>query len=307
MNRKAVIDVGSNSIKLLLCEQEANGSLKIVMDESKVTHMGAGLNKTCKISREAMLLNTGVISGFVKTAKAHGANEVACVGTMALRTAKNREGFVRLVKEACGEQLQIISGGEEARLSYLAILSWLPPQEDKLAIFDTGGGSTEFIFGKGKETSHCFSVDLGAIRVTESYFLSDPPQKAEIDKAFKEIDAVLAESGVNGTVTRLVGIGGTVTSMSAVKHKIIMYNPDIVHGSTLTIDDVDEQIKIYGSVTLEKRRHLAGLHPMRADTILAGTCIVRTIMSRLKMGLLTVSDRGLRHGVAFDMFASKQA
>ena len=224
---------------------------------------------------------------------------------MALRSASNSGDFAARVRELCGVKVQIIPGEEEARLSYLAILSGMPVPEGELVIFDTGGGSTEFIFGRGKELIKRFSVNLGSIRITEKFFQEDPAGEGSVEAAVKEIDEEFEAAGVVGHPVKLVGMGGTVTSMGAVKHKMVTYDPDIIQGSTLTRADIGEQIKAYKERTVEQRRELPGLQPKRAEVILAGACILKNITERLGMDELTISDRGLRHGLAFDLFSKE--
>jgi exopolyphosphatase/guanosine-5'-triphosphate,3'-diphosphate pyrophosphatase len=267
--------------------------------------LGEGLRETGLISPEAMARNNEAIARFAEKARSNGVSDIVCVGTMALRNAKNTGDFIKLVKETSGVDLTVIPGEEEARLSYLAVLSGLTLQDGKLAIFDTGGGSTEFIFGEGSSVNKRFSVDLGAIRITEKHFKADPVSKADVDAAIAEIDATFKENGVDGKVAQLVGMGGTVTSMGAVKHKMVKYDPDVIQGSTLTLADVEEQIEAYSSRTIEARKEITGLQPKRADVILAGACILKVIISRLGVDSLTISDRGLRHGMAFDMLQKK--
>jgi len=305
MSKKAIIDVGSNSIKFFLGDLATDGTLQTVIDENDIARLGEGLRETGQISPEAMQRNNEAIARFAEKARSNGAGEIVCVGTMALRNANNTADFIKLVKETSNVDLTVIPGEEEARLSYLAVLSGLTLQDGKLAIFDTGGGSTEFIFGEGKAVSKRFSVDLGAIRVTEKYFKADPVSKADVDAAIAEIDSTFKDSGVDGKVAQLVGMGGTVTSMGAVKHKMEKYDPDVIQGSTLTLADVEEQIEAYSSRTIEARKEITGLQPKRADVILAGACILKVIINRLGVNELTISDRGLRHGMAFDMLTKK--
>ncbi len=301
MGRKAVIDVGSNSIEFFLGELTQEGVIQTIMDENDIARLGEGLRETGVLSAQAMERNSTSIAAFAQKARDNQAGEIACVGTMALRNAKNSAEFVAMVKEKSGVELCVIDGEEEARLSYLAVLSGLPLQEGDLAIFDTGGGSTEFIFGKGTRLERRFSVDLGALRITEG-FQNDPVTAEEVAAALAEIKSVFTQHGVTGTPARLVGIGGTVTSMGAVKHQMVTYDPNVIQGSVLTKEDVQEQIDRYRSKTLEERRQIVGLQPKRADVILAGACILKVIMECLQVDRLTISDRGLRHGLAYDLF-----
>lgn len=305
MSRKAIIDIGSNSIKFFVGELSADGTITTVLDTNDIARLGEGLDKTGEICPEAMERNVASVAAFAAKAKELGADQIVSVGTMALRKAANSAEFVSKVKEACGVEVQIIPGEEEARLSYLAILSGLPIQDGELVVFDTGGGSTEFVFGKGAQVVKRFSVNLGAVRITENYLKSDPVTPDEVQAALAQIDKEFAEAGVDGHPTQLVGMGGTVTSMGAVKHKMVKYDPDVIQGSTLTRADIQEQIGEYSRRTVEQRKELPGLQPKRADVILAGACILDTITRRLAADSLTISDRGLRHGLAYDLFQKK--
>lgn len=302
MSRKAIIDIGSNSIKFFVGELAADKTITTVLDTNDIARLGENLNKTGMICPEAMERNVASVANFCAKAKELGADEIVAVGTMALRTASNSAEFVEKVKAACGLEVQIIPGEEEARLSYLAVLSGLPLQGGDLVVFDTGGGSTEFIFGHGTQLVKRFSVNLGAVRITENYLTSDPVTPEQVSAAIAQIDKEFAVAGVEGHPDQLVGMGGTVTSMGAVKHKMIKYDPDVIQGSTLTKADISEQIGDYSTRTIEQRKELPGLQPKRADVILAGACILDVITSRLGVDMLTISDRGLRHGLAFDLF-----
>ncbi|WP_315602468.1 Ppx/GppA phosphatase family protein [Treponema socranskii] len=303
MSRKAIIDIGSNSIKFFVGELSADGTIKTVLDTNDIARLGEGLDSTGAISPEAMERNVASVAAFAKQAKELGADRIVSVGTMALRKASNSAEFVEKVKKACGVEVRIIPGEEEARLSYLAILSGLPLEKDAdLVVFDTGGGSTEFIYGKGTQMVKRFSVNLGAVRITENYLKADPVSPADVQAAIAQIDKEFNEAGVNGKPEQLVGMGGTVTSMGAVKHKMVKYDPSVIQGSRLTKKDIEEQIEEYSKRTVEQRKELPGLQPKRADVILAGACILKVITNRLGADGLTISDRGLRHGLAFDLF-----
>ena len=221
---------------------------------------------------------------------------------MALRTAKNADAFIARVKELSGATLRVIGGEEEARLSYLAVMSGLPVGDGELVTFDTGGGSTEFVYGKGASMLRKFSVTLGAVRITEEFFREDPVLPGAVERAEAEIVKSLKDGGVSGRTDFLVGMGGTVTSLASVKLKMAVYDPDIVQGSTLTLDEINAQIADYAGKTLEQRRAIVGLQPKRADVILAGACIVRAICTLLGVASFTVSDRGLRHGLVYELF-----
>ena len=302
MARKAIIDIGSNSIKFFVGELAEDKTIKTVLDTNDIARLGEDLDKTGMINPEPMKRNVEAVARFAQQARELGADQIVAVGTMALRKASNSAEFVKKVKEACDVDVNIIPGEEEARLSYLAILSGLPVGDEDLVIFDTGGGSTEFIYGHGTELIKRFSVNLGSVRITENYLKADPVSAEDVKAAIAQIDKEFAEAGVEGSPKKLVGMGGTVTSMGAVKHKMVKYDPDVIQGSTLTRADIEEQIKEYSSRTVEQRKELPGLQPKRADVILAGACILKVITDRLGCDALTISDRGVRHGLAFDLF-----
>ncbi|MCC8060567.1 MAG: Ppx/GppA family phosphatase [Clostridiales bacterium] len=303
MKRIGIIDIGSNSIKFFVGEKREDGTIATIIDENDIARLGEGLKDTGRISDEALERNAQSVAAFAAKAKENGAEQIISIGTMALRTASNSADFVKRVKELCDVDVQIIPGEEEARLSYLAILSGMPVPDGDLIIFDTGGGSTEFIFGKGTELVKRFSVNLGAIRITEKFFADDPVAEGSVEAAIRQIDEEFAAAGVEGKPVKLVGMGGTVTSMGAVKHKMVVYDPDVIQGSSLTRADIAEQIKEYSARTIEQRRELPGLQPKRAEVILAGACILQDIIDRLGVDELTISDRGVRHGLAFDVFS----
>lgn len=300
MERLSVIDIGTNSIKFCVAQKASDGTLEVLKDANDIARLGEGLRETGLISPEALERNAQSVAAFAKEAEEMGVSRVLAVGTMALRTAKNTADFTARVKELCGLTVDVLPGDEEARLAYLAVLSGLPVQEGELVIFDTGGGSTEFIFGQGKELKNRMSVNLGAVLITEKHLSDDPVKPGAVQAALAEIKDTFDKAQVKGNPVQLVGMGGTVTSMGAVKHKMVKYDPDVIQGSELTLADVVEQINDYSAKTLEKRREIPGLQPKRADVILAGACILKDILSRMNADRLVISDRGLRHGLLFD-------
>ena len=301
--RKAIIDVGTNSIKFCLAEETGNGSYNVLKDANDIARLGEGLKETGLIGPEPLERNAQSVANFAAEAKAAGADEVVAVGTMALRTAKNAAAFIARVKELCGVELKVLSGEEEAQNSYVAVMSGISGAADAdLVTMDTGGGSTEFVFGTAGKIVRKFSLNVGAVRFTEKYLSQMPVAPEKLAEAQTEIKKELSEGGVSGPVKFLVGMGGTVTSMASVKHKMAKYDPDVIQGSKLTLDDINAQIADYAAKTLDQRREIVGLQPKRADVILAGACIVRAVMELTGVSELTVSDRGLRHGLMYELF-----
>jgi len=187
-------------------------------------------------------------------------------------------------------------------LSYLAVLSTIGNTDKNVVVFDTGGGSTEFIFGKGANLNNRISLNLGAVHPTEEFLLSDPVTNTELKKMQDYMMAFFSKKITDKGADYLIGIGGTVTSMGAVMHKLVKYDPKIIQGSQMSLEEVKKQIDLYKNKTIEERKQIPGLQPKRADVILAGAGIINTIMEIFKIDSFTISDRGLRHGLMFDKY-----
>ncbi len=306
MRKTAVIDIGTNSIKLYVAGMCPDGTVKTIDDRSSVTRLGERLGETGNIPQDVLERNALAVAEFVDEAKSYDADNITCIGTEALREAANSGDFAARVKELCGEDIRIISGKEEAAYSYLAVMS-LPGMGDmskETVIFDTGGGSTEFIFAKAGGILDRFSVNVGAVKVTERFFADDPVAEGSVTAALKFIDGEFDQAGVTGSPDKVVGIGGGVTNMASVKLSLAEYDRKKVRGVFLTEKDIDDQIEMYVSKTIEERKKITGLAPARADVILAGACIIKNITERFGADGITVSDRGARHGLALELLGA---
>lgn len=299
----AVIDVGTNSVKFHVGERREDGSWRVVVDRAKITRLGEGLREGGDFAPSAIDRTVDAIADMAAEAEQHGAVAVAAVGTMGLRVARNTQGLISAVRDRCGVDLEVISGKEEARLAYMAAVAELDPAADMLVVFDTGGGSTQFTIGRGSEVEEQFSLDLGAVRLTEQFKLDRPVSPNDLDTTLAMVSEELGRLDSLPRPDALVGMGGAITNMTAVMHGLSSYDPDIVQGSVLRIEEVDRQIELYKSRDSDSRRQIVGLQPRRAEVILAGACVVRTVMEKLGQDALFVSDRGLRHGVLVDRFA----
>ena len=299
MATHAVIDVGTNSIKMHVAALR-DGSTTVLGDFTEVTRLGEGLHETGKLSAEAIDRNVEAVASMQAKALELGAETVVAVGTMALRSAGNTAVFADAVRDRCGLEVEVVPGEEEARLSYLAVLSGLGAGEGRVVVFDTGGGSTEFIFGEGEDIRERFSLNVGSRQPTEEFCKSDPVTESELGAMLDSLDGEFDR--LKEGVDSLVGMGGTVTSLGAVQHQMKVYDPDVIQGSVLTLGEVERQIEMYRSRTIDGRRETVGLMPKRADVILAGAAIVKTVMRKLGATELTISDRGLRHGLFYDRF-----
>ena len=302
--RYAVIDVGTNSVKFHVAEQTADGKWRTVVDRAELTRLGEGQSPNGAISDAAMERTGKAIAGMVVEARQIRAKAIALVGTAALRTASNRDEVIEHIRKRTGFTVEAISGEEEARLAYQAVKAELGLDRGSLVVFDTGGGSSQFTFGEGDEVVERFSVPVGAVRYTETFGLGGAVEPDVLASTLEAIANDLSTLDGRTPPDALVAMGGAVTNITAVYHRLATYDPDVVQGTVLDRAEIDRQIEMYRSQDTESRRAIVGLQPKRADVILAGSCIVRTVMGKLGQETVTVSDRGLRHGLLRERFGS---
>jgi exopolyphosphatase / guanosine-5'-triphosphate,3'-diphosphate pyrophosphatase len=302
VSRYAVIDVGTNSVKFHVAEREDDGSWRTLVDRSEITRLGEGLDKSGELEPEPMQRTLEAVAGMVDEARREGVEEIAAVGTAGMRIAGNSAELVDAVKERTGVAIEVISGEEEARLAYRAAVAGLGIEGGSLAVFDTGGGSSQFTFGDGKRVDEQFSVNVGAVRLTEEFALDGPVSEETVSRAIVVIADGFSRLDGRPVPDALVGLGGATTNIAAVKHGLREYDADVVQGTVLDADEVRRQIELYRTRTADERREIPGLQPKRAEVILAGACVIGTVMKKLGRDSLTVSDRGLRHGVLVDRF-----
>ncbi|HYV74880.1 MAG TPA: Ppx/GppA family phosphatase [Candidatus Binatia bacterium] len=303
MPRYAVIDVGTNSVKFNISERRPDGTWQTLVDRAEITRLGEGLEKTGEISHDAMARTVSAVAGMASQAGDAGVAAIKAVGTMGMRTAHNSQQFIDMVEQGCGVRIETIPGSEEGRLAYLAVKLGLGLAEGTLAIFDTGGGSTQFTFGRGSSVEEQFSLNVGAVRFTEKFGLAGAISQEQLKVAQDAIASEFTRIDGRPAPTALVGMGGAITNIAAVKHQMAKYDPNVIQGSVIERSEVERQIETYRAKSLEERRAIVGLQPKRADVILAGACIVKIVMDKLGKPSLSVSDRGLRHGLLIDRFA----
>jgi exopolyphosphatase/guanosine-5'-triphosphate,3'-diphosphate pyrophosphatase len=300
--RFAVIDVGTNSVKFVIGELDKDGDWRTVVDRADVTRLGEGLDRTGELNEEPIRRTAEAIADMAEEAERYAVASVAAVGTAGVRMARNGEAFVEAVRKRTGIEVEIISGDEEGRLAYVAATKGLQLGDGSLVVFDTGGGSSQFTFGHGREVEERFSVNVGAVRFTERFGLDGVVPAERLAEALNAIAIDLERLDGRPTPDVFVGIGGAVTNLAAVKHGLATYDPDVVRGTVLDRSEINRQIELYRTRTADQRREIVGLQPKRAEVILAGACIVRTLLEKLGSESLTVSDRGLRHGLLEERF-----
>jgi len=300
--RFVVIDAGTNSIKFHVAERDPAGVWRKVADRAEITRLGEGLEGSGRIGEPAIERAVEAISGMLAEARSNGAVALAAVGTEGLRRADNGAEVVRTIAGRTGVTIEIVSGETEARLAYLAAVAALGVGDGSVVVFDTGGGSSQFTFGHGEVADERFSIDVGAVRYTERFGLDGPVSADDLGAAQAAIAADLIRLDGRARPDAVIGMGGAITNLTAVRHGLATYDPDVVQGTILDLAEIDRQIGLYAASDLEARRRIVGLQPRRADVILAGACIVRGVLTALGAAALTVSDRGLRHGVLVERF-----
>jgi exopolyphosphatase/guanosine-5'-triphosphate,3'-diphosphate pyrophosphatase len=300
----AVIDAGTNSIKFHIGEREPGGAWRTVVDRAEVARMGEGFGQDRVITAAALERVVAAIQGMVDEARRHGVAAIAAVGTAGLRIASNSADAVAAIAARTGVQIEVISGEDEGRLAYLGARSGLGAFAGSLVVFDTGGGSSQFTFGQDSRVDERFSVEVGAVKYTERFRLDEVVSPVVLREAMQAISADLSRIDGRAVPDQLVAMGGVVTNMTAVKHQLAKYDPAIVQGTVLDRAEIDRQIELYRSQNAAARRAIVGLQPKREEVILAGACIVRTVMEKLGKDSLTVSDRGLRHGLLAERFGT---
>lgn len=301
---RSVIDIGSNSIKLRVARCPA-GRIEVLLDTTEVVRLG---RRTAdgRLRREAIRNGARVVEEMVRRSREMGA-EPCLVGTMALRVAENAQDFLREILGRTGLEVRILSGEEEARLAWRGALDG--SDGGSFAVFDTGGGSTEFVFGASPGgATRSESVAVGAVSLTERFFAADPPAPESLDLALRYVRDLLLCSKIEwadpSRPPSVIGLGGGVVAMASVKLGLPGFAPLRLNGMELTRGDVEGQMRRYAAATLEARRRIRGLPASRADLVLASSCIVLCALEALGAGSFTVSINGLRHGLLVQMFES---
>jgi exopolyphosphatase/guanosine-5'-triphosphate,3'-diphosphate pyrophosphatase len=295
MARYASIDVGTNSVLLLVAEKDAQGKWKPVLERAEITRLGKGVDQSKRLLPESIEATVQVLESFSKEARGLGAKAIVTSATSAARDASNGADFLSAAKSRAGLDVEIIAGDEEARLSYASAYSDFGGAHP-LVVLDIGGGSTEFIYGdlKGNvQFRHSFNV--GSVRMTERL----GPDEQKIRAALRETFAALPEPPAG---FRLVGVAGTVTTVLAVARVIEPYDAGKVHGAVMALSEVQAVTKKLWSLDVEARKTVPGVQPKRADVIPAGALVLEESMARLRAAECTVSDRGLRWGLLADRF-----
>lgn len=302
LNRLASVDIGTNSVLLLVAEKGPDGRLSPVREEAEITRLGRGVDSSGLLSTEGMEATLAVLGRFAGLATDAGAKRLVVTATSAARDARNGQDFLRAAQERTGTSVEILSGGEEARLGYLAVATEFADQAGPggLLAIDVGGGSTEFVHGQGLSVRYRTSLDIGSVRLTERLVHGDPPSVADQQAVRSAVEGAVAALPAFPETVTVVGVAGTVTSLFAVAHGIEPYDAARVHRGWLSGEEVALVRARLCSLPLRDRRLLPGIQPRRADVLPAGAILFEAALARLRTPGAWVSDRGLRWGVLID-------
>jgi exopolyphosphatase/guanosine-5'-triphosphate,3'-diphosphate pyrophosphatase len=292
--RVATIDIGTNTVLLLVAEGGGNGALRAVAERATITRLGQGVDKTRVLAPDAIARTTACLESYAQTIRELGVERVAVVGTSAMRDARGGDAIVRAVRETMGVEARVIPGDEEARLTFRGALSGMTIASDRAVVFDIGGGSTEIVFAPTTGAfapTYARSIDVGSVRLTERHGEDLEALSRAARDAFADVPAVDA-----GTIP--VGIAGTVTTIAAVSLSLAVYDGAKVHGHVMSRAALESVVRRLASVDVETRRTIAGMEPKRADVIVAGGIIAVSLLEHWGVDAIRVSDRGVRWGLA---------
>ncbi len=306
MNHAASIDIGSNTIRLLIAEKTPEGEFRQMESVRAITRLGEGMNTEKFLRPNRIEATIEQLKQFKEVLNTYEPMPLLAVATSAVREAKNQNEFIEKARQA-GIDVCVISWEEEAQLTLDGVF-WKIPEEGKNTLtFDIGGGSTEFILSRGKEVIQSFGSSLGVVRLTERFISTSPTDPKEYSALtdFLEQELATIRDRLNAiTPERVIGTAGTVTTLAAIDKNIFPYEPEKIHRATLTLERIDEIQEDLKRKTLEERLTLPALEKGREDLIIVGTAIVLATLRAFACPNLTVSEYSLREGLLLKAFAS---
>ncbi len=303
----AAIDVGTNTVRLLVAEAGSPGAYTVRHQAQAITRLGEGLDGTGRLSPVAIERTVATLAEYAATARGLGAVAVRAVATSAAREAANREAFLRAAATA-GCPVEVVETREEGRLSALGALHLLPRPAGRCVIMDIGGGSTELTLVAGDALVQSVSLPLGVVKLTERFLPEDPPPAEALAVMASHVREAVGTGVPFQAALRAaeaVGTAGTVTTLAAIDLALEPYDPDRVTGHRLTVGRVRELLAWLAGLPLAERKRLPGLEPGRADVIVAGACLLAESLAALGFEALTASDGGLREGILLDTLSRR--
>jgi exopolyphosphatase/guanosine-5'-triphosphate,3'-diphosphate pyrophosphatase len=310
VTRVAAIDCGTNSIRLLVADVPPSGAHTDLLRRMEVVRLGEGVDATGRLAPQAIERTRKVLAEYADQARDLGATGIRMAATSATRDAANRQDFEDMVVGTLGQTPDVITGREEAELSFLGATASLaaaaaahgnPPPSPPFLVVDIGGGSTEFVLGDAAGVRAARSVDVGCVRLTERHLHGDPPTAGEVRRAEDDIRAALAEVRAEVPVeaaASLVGLAGSVTTVAALALRLPAYDADAIHGSRIPVADVRAVTADLLAATRATRAAMPVMHPGRVDVIGAGALILRVLMDEYGLPQVVVSEHDILDGIA---------
>src|SRR5256884_740307 len=299
MGRVAAVDLGTNSKRLLVADVD-DGRISDLARETRITRLGEGVDERRRLLPGPIARVRNVLTDFRRSAESLGAERTLAIATSAVRDAENGEAFLGEVEWSYGFATRLLSGHEEALLTFRGVTSERTLEQGTV-IVDSGGGSTELIAGGRDGIRWHDSLDIGSGRLTERFLHSDPPTHDELDAAAESIRALLAErvpEEIRSDTSSAIGVAGTITSLAALALGLDEYDRERVHGSELSADALEEQLRRLASVPLDERRGMRPLDPDRAPVIVGGAVIAREVLAYFGLDRLEISERDILDGAA---------
>jgi exopolyphosphatase / guanosine-5'-triphosphate,3'-diphosphate pyrophosphatase len=300
MKKIASIDIGSNTVRLLILEFDANQNFQIRVSRRIITRLGEGMDSHGKLMEPRISATLSALAVFQKDCLDHGNPPIHSVATSAVREASNGKEFVRLARESTGIEIEIIPWEEEARLTLEGVFWKISHENRKTLTIDIGGGSTEFILSEGKNIISFCSSPLGVVRLTEKFIHQHPVDNTEYINLSLHLrnELLSVKKKLSALMPQvLIGTAGTVTTLAALKENIYPYDPEKVHNTLLPRQDVETLLQDLKQKSLNERLALKPLEKGREDLIIAGTAIVLATMQTFQRDALLVSEYSLREGV----------
>jgi exopolyphosphatase/guanosine-5'-triphosphate,3'-diphosphate pyrophosphatase len=305
--RVAVLDLGTNTTRVLVADVD-DGRVHELERRTTVTRLGQGVDSTGRLADEAIDRVTATLEDYKAIIDELQPEHTIALATSATRDAENGGDFRQMLHDRFGFDTQIISGEEEARLTFLGATSARPRDEGPLVVIDIGGGSTEYVVGTaGSDPTFRVSTQAGSVRQTERHLREDPPSEEDLLTLRAAIRSIIAEAipdDVNRQVEAGIAVAGTATSLAAIDQKLDPYDPAKVQGYNLQLEACERMLGELAAIPLEERRQVPGLHPDRAPTIVAGTAILLESLRLFELASVEVSEADILHGAALDVAAT---
>jgi exopolyphosphatase/guanosine-5'-triphosphate,3'-diphosphate pyrophosphatase len=301
MSRVAVIDMGSNSTRLLVGDV-TDRKVQELARETRITRLAQGVDATGRLADEAVDRVLAALGDYRAEIDRLGAERVTAVATSAVRDAANGEEFLASLRERFGFEAQILSGDEEARLTFLGATAARPPGGEPALVLDIGGGSTEFVVGvPGEPPGFHESAQAGAVRQTERHVTDDPPPRDDLRALADEVSEIIAAAvprDIRAATASGIAVAGTATSAAAIDQELDPYDPERVHGYQLQLAACERILALLAGMPEAERRQVKGLHPDRAPTIVAGVVILIEAMRAFGLEAMEISEADILHGAA---------